>query len=198
MNTFDNAIIFEVNQYVKQTLGSNTDTIVTPFSSGYNYRTYDYTGKQVVDFPSFSQIKEIIEFYNENSIKYFLYIPSVCDLIGLSQIEDNTVIDTNVNLIDKNLTEMGISFVTNLISGNYALKTAPALRQTLITTNASKRNAKNAQIANVTAELGMMGIWLDEQFVSESYTIPKIATVRNVARNEELRDIEQTDQTEHR
>lgn len=193
MNTFDNNIIFYVNRYVVDTLGSDQDTIVTPFSSGWNYRTYDYTGKQVVDFPPFSQINEIIDFYSQNSIKYFLYIPSLCDLIGLSQIEDNTVIDTNVNLIDKNLTEMGISFVTNLVSGNYALKTAPDFRQTLITANASKRNAKNAQIANITTELGMMGIWLDEQFVTENHTIPKTATVRNVARNEELRETEQTE-----
>ena len=193
MNTFDNAIIVRVNRYVKDTLHSDDDTIVTPFTSGYNYRTYDYTGKQVVDFPPFSQINEIIEFYNENSIKYFLYIPSVCDLIGLSQIEDNTVIDTNVNLIDKNLTEIGISFVTNLISGNYALKTAPQLRADLISDNASKRNAKNAQIANVVTELGMMGIWLDEQFVSDSHTIPKTATVSESVRNEELRETEQTE-----
>ena len=194
MNTFDNAIINAVIRYVVDTLHSDDD-IATPFSSGYNYRTYNYTGKQVVDFPPFSQINEIIDFYRERNIKYFLYIPSLCDLIGLSQIEYNTVIDTNVNLIDKNLTEMGISFVTNIISGNYALKTAPTFRQTLITTNENKRNEKNAQIANVVTELGMMGIWLDEQFVSESHTIPKTATVRNVARNEELRE---TEQTEHR
>ena len=193
MNTFDNAIIMTVNNYVKYTLESNSDTIVTPFSSGWNYRTYDYTGKQVVDFPPFSQINEIIDFYSQNSIKYFLYIPSLCDLIGLSQISGNTVIDTNVNLIDKNLTEIGISFVTNLISGNYALKTAPDFRQSLITANVSKRNAKNAQIANITAELGMIGIWVDEQFVTENHTIPKTATISESVRNEELRETEQTD-----
>ena len=191
MNTFDNSVKMAVVRYVTDTLGSDTDSIVEPFTNGYNYRTYNYTGKQVVDFPPFSQINEICEFYRERNISYFLYIPSLCDLIALSQIETNTVIDTNVNLVDINLCEMGISFVTNLVSGNYALKTAPTFRQSLITANENKRNEKNAQIANITAELGMIGTWLDEQFITVNHTIPKTATVSGSVRNEELRQTEQ-------
>ena len=84
-----------------------------PFKPDGDYKKEDYTGKVVIDNPPFSIESEIIRFYVERGIKFFLFAPTLTFL--------SSCIDTKVSRV---LTASGIkyengavvntSFITNI------------------------------------------------------------------------------------
>lgn len=70
-----------VRDYVAERYGLDPGTFVRPFYLGGDYQAEDYTGKVVVDNPPFSILRKIMNFYNENGIKWFLFTPGMSTVI---------------------------------------------------------------------------------------------------------------------
>lgn len=55
----------------------NKAEFVRPFYPGGDYERFDYGNKIVVDNPPFSILAQIIEFYSDKEIKFFLFAPTL-------------------------------------------------------------------------------------------------------------------------
>lgn len=62
-----------IAQRVQHLYHVDPSTFCRPFYPGGDYEHYDYTGKIVVDNPPFSIEAKIVDFYNKNNIKFFLF-----------------------------------------------------------------------------------------------------------------------------
>jgi hypothetical protein len=83
-----------------------------PFWPGGDYESFVYTqGGCVVDNPPFSLLAQIIDFYNENKIKYFLFAPYLTNFQGA---EKCCHVVAPCRITYENGAQVNTSFVTNL------------------------------------------------------------------------------------
>ena len=65
-----------VRDYVCRRFGVNPETIVRPFYPGGDYEEFDYElDSFVLDNPPFSILTQILKFYTERHIRFFLFAP---------------------------------------------------------------------------------------------------------------------------
>ena len=65
-----------VRDYVCRRFGVNPETIVRPFYPGGDYEEFDYKPDSfVLDNPPFSILSQILKFYTERHIRFFLFAP---------------------------------------------------------------------------------------------------------------------------
>lgn len=105
--------IFEaVKGWVLRRYDLKPEQIVRPFWPGGDYQRYEYKDTDVVlDNPPFSILTEIINFYLEHEIPFFLFAPTLTNFTtGLACCH---VIE-NVSVTYENGAEVNTSFVTNL------------------------------------------------------------------------------------
>lgn len=88
------------------------DNVVRPFYPGGDYEKYEYEEDSVVvDNPPFSILAQILKFYNQHRIKYFLFSPYLTNFSsGLSTCH----IITNSPIVYENGAVVNTCFVTNL------------------------------------------------------------------------------------
>ena len=97
-----------VNKYNLQ--GMN---IKRPFYPGSDYQKEEYAENDVViDNPPFSILSQIITWYNDHGVKYFLFAPTLT-LFSASATRCNVVV-VGKTLAFNNGAKINISFVTNL------------------------------------------------------------------------------------
>ena len=86
-----------INDWVANKYNINKSDFVRPFYPGGDYQHYDYSGgKIVVDNPPFSILSEIIMFYIDNNIKFFVFCPA---LTAFSTASANcAVLAVNINI----------------------------------------------------------------------------------------------------
>ena len=90
------------------------EDFVRPFYPGGDYQSEKYRSTDVVvDNPPFSILSEIIRFYCENGIRFFLFAPSLT-LFGSGRECDVCYISTNATITYENGATVSTSFVTNL------------------------------------------------------------------------------------
>ena len=90
------------------------EDFVRPFYPGGDYQAEKYKSTDVVvDNPPFSILSEIIRFYCENGIRFFLFAPSLT-LFGSGRECDVCYISTNAAITYENGATVGTSFITNL------------------------------------------------------------------------------------
>lgn len=90
--------------------------IVRPFFPGGNYKRAKYPSDCiVVDNPPFSIISEIVNFYEQRNIKYFLFAPTKT-LFCIKSAKNYIVVGYKV--VYENGANVNTSFVTNLLSDN--------------------------------------------------------------------------------
>jgi len=120
----------EVLNYVKETCDIEGLEVIRPFYPGGDYERVTYT-KQivVVDNPPFSIISQIIRFYNEKGVKYFLFAPH---LTIFSTNQKYTAIVTIADITYENGARVKTSFVTNMM-GDYKIIGAPDLKKRIET-----------------------------------------------------------------
>ena len=107
--------------------GIDPNSVVRPFYPGGDYRSFDYSGgKVVLDNPPFSILAEILDFYLERGIRFFLFAPA---LTLFSGGRDCSYIATCFPVTYENGAVVSTSFVTNL--GQYRIDTAPGLYDAL-------------------------------------------------------------------
>lgn len=114
-----------VLDWVRNEYGISDDAqIVRPFYPNGDYEHEDYPeGCVVVDNPPFSILSEILRFYVDSSVKFFLFAPA---LTLFSPRVECCRIPAGVTITYENGATVSTSFMTNLDTKN-AIRTAPDL-----------------------------------------------------------------------
>ena len=116
----------EVLNYVRETCDIEGLEVIRPFYPGGDYERVTYTEKTVVvDNPPFSLISQIIRFYNEKGVKYFLFAPH---LTLFSTNQKYTAIVASADITYENGAKVKTSFVTNMM-GDYKIIGSPDLKR---------------------------------------------------------------------
>lgn len=91
------------------------ELFVRPFYPGGDYQAFEYSGgKIVVDNPPFSIMSEILSFYCERKIPFFLFAPALTLFSGAAQNHKLTCIVAAANITYANGATVLTSFITNL------------------------------------------------------------------------------------
>lgn len=109
--------------WVAEEYGLDRSDFVRPFYPGGDYVRYPYTDCSiVVDNPPFSIITEIVTFYEQHKIRYFLFAPYLT-VLGIRPASCRIVTDQDITY--SNGAKVATSFVTNLDAA--LIRTAPEL-----------------------------------------------------------------------
>lgn len=99
-------------------------SIERPFWPDGDYTKYEYKENSVViDNPPFSILSQIIRYYNEHNIKYFLFAPGMV----FSTDDRNNYVITRVDVIYNEEIKIPTNFYTNL--GDALIRTALDLKE---------------------------------------------------------------------
>ncbi len=133
-------IVYEaVADYVSERYGIKKEKIVRPFYPGADYTKENYKpGQVVVDNPPFSILAEILNFYNKNRIKFFLFAPH----LTLFSSSSSSRVVCGVTITYANGANVNTSFVTNL--ENCAFRSAPKLYKMI--DEANKENLRQQKV----------------------------------------------------
>lgn len=102
-----------IKDWVCEEYGVDENKIVRPFYPGGDYENYDYPEDYVVlDNPPFSILAQIVDFYIEKNIKFFLFAPFLT-LFSLGS-RDVCFIPANLKVTYDNGANVSTGFVTNL------------------------------------------------------------------------------------
>ena len=100
---------------------------VRPFYPGGDYQREQYLPDAiVVDNPPFSILSEIIKFYVEKGIRFFLFAPTLT-LFSSSSSSLVTVLPVAASVTYENKANVNTSFVTNLENPSIRLRSVPSL-----------------------------------------------------------------------
>lgn len=116
----------KVAQYVAETYGVSPASFVRPFYPGGDYQKETYPkGCVVVDNPPFSIMSEILQFYKERGIRFFLFAPT---LTLFSSSSTCTALPCTLSVIYENGASVNTSFLTNLEPSSVRFRSAPKLQ----------------------------------------------------------------------
>ena len=117
----------KVAQYVAETYNLDPVSFVRPFYPGGDYQNEKYPkGCVVVDNPPFSIMAEILNFYNERGIRFFLFAPTLT--LFSSSSSSCTALPCTCAVIYENGASVNTSFLTNLEPKHIRLRSAPKLQ----------------------------------------------------------------------
>ena len=138
-------IVYEaVADYVERTYGVKKKHFVRPFVPGGDYEHFDYpAGCVVVDNPPFSILAEILAFYKEKGIDFFLFAPGLTCLSSVSS-SSSCVLCAGVEIIYENGASVNTSFCTSFDAGKVRLKSAPELYK--VVDEAAQKAAKENKV----------------------------------------------------
>lgn len=99
--------------WVKKYYGVN-ERIIRPFNPNDDYKKYDYSNVVVVDNPPFSLLAEIIDYYLDNNIKFFLFAPGLTCFSYLCKNRKVCILPIDVHITYENGAIVNTAFITNL------------------------------------------------------------------------------------
>lgn len=118
-----------VADWVAEEYNLDRKNFVRPFYPGGDYQNESYKKDDiVVDNPPFSILSEIINFYTEHGVKFFLFAPALT-LFSCTSSSFSSSICVNFSIMYENGAVIATSFLTNL--EDYRMRTAPKLYQML-------------------------------------------------------------------
>ena len=130
-----------VAEWVQKEYGRDKEKFVRPFWPGGDYKEYKYSeGCTVVDNPPFSILSEIVRYYCEKDIKFFLFAPALT-LFGTRNV-DISHLAAGCSITYENGAEVKTSFLTNL--DDCRVRTCPELYK--VVEEANKQNIKKAEL----------------------------------------------------
>ena len=117
-------LVYEaVAEWVAKEYGVKPENMVRPFYPGGDYQKQVYSAEDVVvDNPPFSILAEIVRFYTENNIQFFLFAPA---LTLFSPSPCCCSVGVGYSITYHNKAKVNTSFLTNLEKAR--VRTAPAL-----------------------------------------------------------------------
>ena len=99
-----------------------------PFYPGGDYKKHIYPkGCVVVDNPPFSILAEILQFYKQKGIKFFLFAPTLTLFSSSSSSTSSTALPCGVAITYENGASVNTSFLTNLEPDTLRLRSVPTL-----------------------------------------------------------------------
>ena len=117
-----------VVDWVENEYGVNRSSFIRPFYPGGDYKKEKYPeGAVVVDNPPFSILAEILNWYNDNGIRFFLFAPTLTLFSSSSQTA--CAIPTSATVVYENGASVNTSFLTNLEDPMLRARTAPTLQK---------------------------------------------------------------------
>ena len=117
-----------VARYVEETYGVSRAKFVRPFYPGGDYQREKYPADcVVVDNPPFSIMAEILKFYRERGIRFFLFAPTLTLFSSSSSSSTCTALPCALAVIYENGASVNTSFLTNLEPSHIRLRSAPRL-----------------------------------------------------------------------
>ena len=126
-----------VAEWVQKEYGRDKEKFVRPFWPGGDYKEFNYSeGGTVVDNPPFSILSEIVKFYCEKDIKFFLFAPALT-LFSTRNI-DISYLAAGCGITYENGAIVRTSFLTNL--DDCSVRTCPELYKAI--EEANKQNIK--------------------------------------------------------
>ena len=130
-----------VTDWVGAEYGVQRSDIVRPFYPGGDYQAEEYPdGCCVVDNPPFSILAEILRFYMEHGIRFFLFAPTLTLFSGRGL--EICYIPCYATITYENGAMVNTSFITNM-DREYRIRTAPDLCNTI-----RERNDENLKSAH--------------------------------------------------
>ena len=125
-----------IADWVAKAYGLEKQNFIRPLYPGGDYQNEKYpAGGVVVDNPPFSILSEIIRFYEEKGILFFLFAPSLT--LFSARNSDVCYIPADGDITYENGATVNTSFITN-IEKRYILQTIPEL--TRLVKEANKQN----------------------------------------------------------
>ena len=126
-----------VADYVAETYQLNKENFVRPFYPNGDYQKFKYAENSVVvDNPPFSIMANILAYYNEHGIKYFLFAPT---LTSMWHCDRCCFVGVGASVVYENGANVNTSFLTNL--EDTRAKSEPNLYDAI--DRANKKNIKN-------------------------------------------------------
>lgn len=117
-----------VAEWVATKYGIKRKDMVRPFYPGGDYQKETYPkGAVVVDNPPFSILSQILTFYKENGIKFFLFAPTLTLFSSFSSSSSAVALPCGVAITYENGASVNTSFLTNLESASIRLRSEPSL-----------------------------------------------------------------------
>ena len=114
-----------VADWVSNEYGVKRENFVRPFYPGGDYQSEKYKKTDiVVDNPPFSILSEILNFYTEKGVKFFLFAPALT--LFSSSSSSSCAIGAGAQVVYENKANVSTSFLTNL-EMEYRFRTAPTL-----------------------------------------------------------------------
>ena len=116
-----------VARYVEETYGVSRANFVRPIYPGGHNQCEKYpAGCVVVDNPPFSIMSDILKFYHERGIRFFLFAPTLT-LFSSSSSSTCTALPCAITVIYENGASVNTSFLTNLEDRSIRFRSAPKL-----------------------------------------------------------------------
>ena len=178
-----------VARFVVEEYGASHENFVRPFFPGGDYQNFKYPADCiVVDNPPFSILAEIVRFYQERNIRFFLFAPA---LTIFSSCSTACAICTAVSITYENGAQVSTSFITNLEDG-LRFRSCPRLYEAVKNANTENQKALRKelpkysypdQVATATgiAYLSKYGIDYRAK-LSESYRISGLDSQKEVGK----------------
>lgn len=125
--------------WVEERYGIKEEEVIRPFWPGRDYQHEDYANKVVVDNPPFSLSTEIINFYLDNNVKFFIFGNGLTLLENKRAVDECGFIFVNKNIKYENGVTVATGFITNLERG---ILQSLTLSEAIKNASPSKRKAK--------------------------------------------------------
>ena len=139
-----------VARWVMDEYGVNKKDFERPFYPGGDYKKHIYPkGCIVVDNPPFSILAEILSFYFEKNIKFFLFAPTLT-LFSSSSSSSSCAIPTAATVVYENGASVNTSFLTNLEDPSLRLRSAPSLYKAVNEAVESDQKQKRKELPKYT------------------------------------------------
>ncbi len=136
-----------IADFVTAEYGIERTRFVRPFWPGGDYKAFDYAPDAVVvDNPPFSILAEIVGWYAERDIRFFLFAPALTLFSSSSSSSSCAALPCGVGITYENGAVVNTSFLSNLEPEDVRIHTLPRLYETV-------KAANDANLAEKRKEL---------------------------------------------
>ena len=133
-----------VAAWVAQEYGVDRACFARPFYPGGDYQREQYPPEcVVVDNPPFSIMTEIVQFYAESGVRFFLFAPTLT-LFTARNVKGITYLPLGVTVTYGNGANVNTSFITNL--DRYQVRTVPELYKLVEAANDENLKAMHKEL----------------------------------------------------
>ena len=145
-----------VAEYAEKLSGIKREKFIRPFYPGGDYEHENYPEEcAVVDNPPFSILAQIVDFYVDRNIPFFLFAPGLSTL-GYTRRPGVTAICTYESITYENGASVSTSFATNMVGDDIVAMSAPELSAEILRLNKENEAARSNPMPKYTFPLELI------------------------------------------